>query len=278
MKELLNRKLIEFGKYELHVEDLVWLILVWIVTFVFLRIVRSALNRSHRLDVAKKYSIFTILRYIVVVIISVFSLQILGFNLSVLLAGSAALLVGLGLGIQALFSDYISGIIILFDSSVKVGDIVEINGLVCKVIEINLRTTTVLTRDDKYIILPNTDLTRHHLINWTHEEIKARFDVSVGVEYGADVEQVMELLAAAATEIPGISKEPVPFVRFNDFGESSLDFTVYFWTEDVFRVENTKSSLRVVISRKLREHQIEIPFPQRVIHTEKEEENPKERV
>lgn len=278
MKELLNRKLIEFGKYELHVEDLVWLILVWIVTFVFLRIVRSALNRSHRLDVAKKYSIFTILRYIVVVIISVFSLQILGFNLSVLLAGSAALLVGLGLGIQALFSDYISGIIILFDSSVKVGDIVEINGLVCKVIEINLRTTTVLTRDDKHIILPNTDLTRHHLINWTHEEIKARFDVSVGVEYGADVEQVMELLAAAATEIPGISKEPVPFVRFNDFGESSLDFTVYFWTEDVFRVENTKSSLRVVISRKLREHQIEIPFPQRVIHTKKEEENPKERV
>ncbi len=278
MKELLNRKLIEFGKYELHVEDLVWLILVWIVTFVFLRIVRSALNKSHRLDVAKKYSIFTILRYIVVVVISVFSLQILGFNLSVLLAGSAALLVGLGLGIQALFSDYISGVIILFDSSVKVGDIVEINGLVCKVIEINLRTTTVLTRDDKYIILPNTDLTRHHLINWTHEEIKARFDVSVGVEYGADVEQVMELLAKAATEIPGISKEPVPFVRFNDFGESSLDFTVYFWTEDVFRVENTKSSLRVVISRKLREHHIEIPFPQRVIHTKKEEERPQQQV
>ncbi len=278
MKELLNRKLIEFGKYELHVEDLVWLILVWIVTFVFLRIVRSALNKSHRLDVAKKYSIFTILRYIVVVVISVFSLQILGFNLSVLLAGSAALLVGLGLGIQALFSDYISGVIILFDSSVKVGDIVEINGLVCKVIEINLRTTTVLTRDDKYIILPNTDLTRHHLINWTHEEIKARFDVSVGVEYGADVEQVMELLAKAATEIPGISKEPVPFVRFNDFGESSLDFTVYFWTEDVFRVENTKSSLRVVISRKLREHHIEIPFPQRVIHTKKEEEKPQQQV
>lgn len=278
MKELLNRKLIEFGKYELHVEDLVWLILVWIVTFVFLRIVRSALNKSHRLDVAKKYSIFTILRYIVVVVISVFSLQILGFNLSVLLAGSAALLVGLGLGIQALFSDYISGVIILFDSSVKVGDIVEINGLVCKVIEINLRTTTVLTRDDKYIILPNTDLTRHHLINWTHEEIKARFDVSVGVEYGADVEQVMELLAKAATEIPGISKEPVPFVRFNDFGESSLDFTVYFWTEDVFRVENTKSSLRVVISRKLREHHIEIPFPQRVIHTKKEEEKPQKQV
>lgn len=278
MKELLNRKLIEFGKYELHVEDLVWLILVWIVTFVFLRIVRSALNKSHRLDVAKKYSIFTILRYIVVVVISVFSLQILGFNLSVLLAGSAALLVGLGLGIQALFSDYISGVIILFDSSVKVGDIVEINGLVCKVIEINLRTTTVLTRDDKYIILPNTDLTRHHLINWTHEEIKARFDVSVGVEYGTDVEQVMELLARAATEIPGISKEPVPFVRFNDFGESSLDFTVYFWTEDVFRVENTKSNLRVVISRKLREHHIEIPFPQRVIHTKKEEERPQQQV
>lgn len=271
LKDVLNIKLIGIGKYEVYVENIVWLILVWIATFIFLRIVKNTINRTQRMDAAKKYSIFTLFRYIIIVITVIFSMQILGFNLSVLLAGSAALLVGLGLGIQSLFSDYISGIIILFDSSVKVGDIIEINGLVCKVTEINLRTTTVLTRDDKYIILPNSDLTRNDLINWTHEEIKARFDVEVGVEYGTNVEQVMEILAIATQEIPGIAKDPKPFTRLSDFGDSSLNFTVYFWTEDVFRVENTKSNLRVVISRKLRENKIEIPFPQRVVHTKKEE-------
>lgn len=207
------------------------------------------------------------MKYFIIVLAVGISLQILDFNLSVLIAGSAALLVGLGLGLQNLFSDYVSGIIILFDSTVKVGDVIEINGLVCKVEEINLRTTTVLTRNDKYIILPNTDLTRNQLINWTHSDIASRFEVNVGVDYSSDVKLVMKILFEAAINQPGVLKNPKPFTRFTDFGESSLNFSIIFWSEDVFRVENIKSELRVKIFDKLNENNITIPFPQRVVHT-----------
>jgi small-conductance mechanosensitive channel len=199
----------------------------------------------------------------------VIGLQILGFNLSVLMAGSAALLVGIGLGLQNLFSDFVSGIIILVDSTVKVDDIIEINGMVCQVQEINIRTTTVLTRDDKYIILPNSDLTRNQLINWTHSAISSRFEVSVGVDYSSDVKLVMKILKEAVDKQKGVLKMPSPFVRFTDFGDSSLDFSIIFWSEEVFRVENIKSEMRIRIFELFNSNNITIPFPQRVVHINK---------
>jgi small-conductance mechanosensitive channel len=111
---------------------------------------------------------------------------------------------GIGLGLQNLFSDFISGIYCL--DSVKVNDVIELNGMVCVVQEINLRTTTVLTRDDKYIILPNTDLTRNQLINWTHSDLASRFEVTVGVDYSSDVKQVMQILKAAVDSQMGVLK------------------------------------------------------------------------
>ncbi|OCB76151.1 mechanosensitive ion channel protein MscS [Flavobacterium crassostreae] len=214
----------------------------------------------------KKYSIYNLVKYLIIVIAIIVGLEMFGFNLSVLVAGSAALLVGVGLGLQNLFSDFVSGIILLVDSSVKVNDVLESNGLVCTVKEINLRTTTVLTRDDKYIILPNSDLTKNQLINWTHSDLTSRFDVSVGVDYSSNVNQVMQLLHQAVTEQEGILQDPKPFVRFNEFGDSSLNFAIYFWSEDVFRVENRKSELRIRIFELFQQNNITIPFPQRVVH------------
>ncbi|MDZ4149058.1 MAG: mechanosensitive ion channel [Flavobacteriaceae bacterium] len=267
MKKKLDYTLFSIDDFELKLSSIIFLLIFLIIIFILLKIIKKSIYRFNSFDVAKKYSIYSLIKYFVIVLTVVISLQILGFNLSVLIAGSAALLVGLGLGIQNLFSDYVSGIIILFDSTVKVGDIIEITGLVCKVEEIHLRTTTVLTRDDKYIILPNSDLTRNHLINWTHSQISSRFEVKVGVDYSADVKLVMNILSEAAMEQPGILKNPKPFSRFTDYGESSIDFSIIFWSEDVFRVENIKSELRVNIFEKLKENNITIPFPQRVIHT-----------
>mgnify|MGYP002663307730 CR=1 FL=1 len=139
-------------------------------------------------------SIFSLVKYFFLVFATLTGLQIIGFDLSVLIAGSAALLVGIGLGLQNLFSDFISGIIILFDSTVKVNDIIEVNGTVSIVQEINLRTTTVLTRDEKYIILPNSHLTKNELINWTHSSVSSRFEVLIGVDYSSDINQVMQIL------------------------------------------------------------------------------------
>lgn len=267
ISEIMDSVLFSIGDTHIKISSLVALAGFLILVTLILKLIRKSVYRAKSIDAAKKYSVYTLIRYFLLVIVVVISFQILGFNLSVLLAGSAALLVGLGLGIQNLFSDYISGLIILIDSSVKVSDVIEVNSIVGTVQQINLRTTTILTRDDKYIILPNTLLTRNELINWTHNELASRFEVTVGVDYSSDVKLVMEILKQAAHDEPDILTMPEPFVRFTDFGDSSLNFSVYFWVEDVFRVENAKSHLRVIIFNKLAENDITIPFPQRVLHT-----------
>jgi small-conductance mechanosensitive channel len=271
MKDILNYELIKIGDGAIYLGSVLKLFGFVLVVFIVLTIIKKAIHRSNRFDIAKKYSIYSLLKYFILVLASIFGLQIIGFDLSVLMAGSAALLVGVGLGLQPVFSDFVSGIIILMDSTVKVNDVIEINGLVSVVKEINLRTTTVLTRDDKYIILPNSDLTRNQIINWTHESISSRFEVLVGVDYSSDVNQVMEILNKVVLTIDGVQKEPVPFVRFINFGDSSLDFSVIFWSEEVFSVRNIQSDLRVKIFNAFKENDISIPFPQRVLHIKNQE-------
>lgn len=269
MKDLFNATLVPFEGINIKVSSILMLAAFIILMILLLQIIKKIVFKGINADHAKKYALFNLIKYIVLVFSFVISLQILKFDLSVLLAGSAALLVGIGLGLQYLFSDFVSGIILLIDSSIKVDDIIEVNGLVCQVQEINLRTTTVLTRDDKYIILPNTDLTRNQLINWTHSAITSRFEVTVGVDYSSDVPLVMKILKDAVQNQTGVLKEPVPFVRFTEYAESSLNFSVFFWSEEVFRVENIKSDIRAKIFEMFQANGIKIPFPQRVIHTSK---------
>ncbi|MFL9845912.1 mechanosensitive ion channel family protein [Flavobacterium rhizosphaerae] len=266
IRHFLDYTLITISNIPIKVSSVITLIIFLILIMLLLKFIKRSIYKVKSFDKAKQYSIYMLVKYVMLVVVIMLSLQILGFSLSVLLAGSAALLVGLGLGIQNLFSDYISGVIILIDNTVKVGDVIEVNSIVGTVQEIHLRTTTVLTRDDKYIILPNTILTRNELINWTLNILASRFEVSVGVDYSSDVDLVMQLLKEAALKEPGVLSNPEPFVRFTDFGDSSLNFSVYFWVEDVFRVENAKSELRVRIFKMFAQNNITIPFPQRVIH------------
>jgi small-conductance mechanosensitive channel len=269
MKDFLNYTLIELGIYSIKVSAILQLIVFSVLVFFILKLIRKATFRSKKFDLAKKYAVYGLIRYFLLVFSIFIGLQILGVNLSVLIAGSAALLVGIGLGLQNLFSDFVSGIILLVDSSVKVNDIIEINNIVCRVQKINLRTTTVLTRDDKYIILPNGDLTENQLINWTHSNIASRFEVKIGVDYSSDVLLVMKILKEIGDNQRGVLKTPEPFVRFHDYGESSLDFILLFWSEEVFRVDNIKSDLRVKINLAFKKHNITVPFPQRVLHVKK---------
>ncbi|MBG6109658.1 small-conductance mechanosensitive channel [Flavobacterium sp. CG_23.5] len=270
MKEILNYTLLQFGDFNFKLSTIFKFALFIVIIFVLLYVIKKTIYKAVHIDVAKKYSIYSLIKYFVIIFSFIISLQIFGFNLSVLIAGSAALLVGLGLGLQNLFSDFISGIIILIDSSVKVNDIIEVNGIVCQVQEIDIRTTTVLTRDDKYIILPNSDLTRNQLINWTHSKISSRFEITVGVDYSSDVKLVMNILKEAADKQNGVLTTPSPFVRFTDFGDSSLNFSVIFWSEEVFRVENIKSEIRIRIFELFNSNDITIPFPQRVVQINKE--------
>jgi len=269
MKEFFNYSILQLGDFDLKVSIILKLIFLILFAILLLYGIKKTIYKASRIEPAKKFSIFSLIKYLVLVLAAFSGFQILGFDITLILGGSAALLVGFGLGIQSLFSDFVSGIILLVESSVKVNDVIDIDGLVCKVQEINLRTTTVLTRDDKYIIVPNTDLTRNRLINWTHSDIASRFEVTVGVDYSSDVNLVMKILKEAVDKQEGILTQPAPFVRFIDFADSSLNFSIFFWSEEVFRVENMKSEIRVRLFDMFNTNNIKIPFPQRVIHISK---------
>ena len=269
MQEFLNYNLFQFGKYSISVYHFFFLGLLVIGTWFILYLIRTGVNRSSKFDPGRKYALYQIIRYFILVITIAIGLEMMGFQLTVLLAGSAALLVGIGLGMQNLFNDFISGIILLADASVKVNDVVEVDGLVARVQAINLRTSLVQTRDEKYIILPNSILTGSKLINWTHQKDLSRFDVTVGVAYASDVDKVRNILIAAAKEHPMVSKEREPRARLLNFGDSSINFEVLFWTDEVFGVENTKSDIRIAICQAFRDQGVEIPFPQRVVHMPK---------
>lgn len=265
-REILDFKLFTMGKADISVSSLIFLVIFILALNFIVKIIRKLIYRSQKLDESKKFTIFSLIKYVLYVVGFILGMNMIGINVSVLMGASAALLVGIGLGLQNIFSDFVSGIVLLLDSSIKVGDIIEVDNLVCKVKEINLRTTTVLTRDDKYVILPNTFLTKNNLFNWTHSNLYSRFDIQVGVAYSSDVQTVMDILKSVTAANPKVAKTPEPFVRFNDYADSALIFNVYFWSSDPFRVENLRSELRVKYFEAFREHDIEIPFPQRVVH------------
>ncbi len=251
---------------DFFIKKFVIILLLSVLTWFVLRVAKKSIFTFLKIDSGRKFAFFQIAKYFFLVFYSIIVLQVIGINVSVILASSAALLVGLGLGIQHLFGDLVAGFIILVDATVKVGDIIELEGMISRVKVINLRTTTVETRDQKYIILPNSTLTNNKLINWTHSGITSRFEIDLGVDYGSDIHLVMKIIKNVAASKSEILKDPEPFVRLVDFGDSAIKFQLFFWTEKVFRVEGIKSEIRIQIFDEFQKNGIIIPFPQRTVH------------
>ena len=170
------------------------------------------------------------------------------------------------MGIQTIFADIVSGFILLLERPLKTNDIIDVDGIVGKVENICIRTTTLYTRDDTIIRVPNSKFTSEKIINWSDIKTNTRFKVSVGVEYGSDIELVIKCLKECAVAHDKTDKYPEPFVRFEEFGESSLNFSLFFWSSENMRIETIKSDIRIFIDKKFREKSITIPFPQRDIH------------
>ncbi len=243
------------------------LILTFVLTTVALRFIRVLLTRKlEENDKLKFISVFKFIKYLVYLVVIIITLSSVGVNITVLLTASAALFVGLGLALQELFQDIIGGLFIIVDKSLLVGDIVEMDGRVGRVIDIKLRTTRVLTRDDKVMIIPNHKFISEILFNYTQNRRSTREFVKVGVAYGSDTEKVQAVLIECAREQTGIVKKPEPFVLFEDFGDSSLVFSLHFFVTDSFVDPKIKSQLRFKIDAKFRLNNITIPFPQRDVH------------
>jgi len=234
-------------------------LVAWILTQLVLY--RYYVNR--KINVGSQYAINQLLKYVIYVIAALWAIDHLGVQMTVLWGGAAALLVGIGLGLQQTFNDLISGIILLFERSVEVGDVIEVNGLVGSVKKIGLRTSLVETRDYITVVVPNSKLIVDNVINWSHYDSKARFHIAIGVAYGSDTAKVKKLLLEVARENIYVLKRPGPFIRFKNFGDSSLDFELHFWTRNFIVIEDIKSDMRFEIDRLFRENEVEIPFPQR---------------
>ncbi len=239
------------------------------ITLLVLWLVKKTIFRKRaqdRFDKGNLYALFQITKYVVWIIAILLILESLGIKLNVLLAGSAALLVGVGLGLQNTFHDFISGIILLFEGSIKVGDILQLDGEVVRMERIGLRTSSAINRDDIVIIIPNSSIISNKVINWSHQTKKTRFRIKVGVAYGSDVDLVLKVLKDSAMEHSDISDKTLIVSRFIDFGASSLDFELLFYSDNIFRIENVKSEIRQIINRLFIENNITIPFPQMDLH------------
>ena len=272
MKDIINYQLFKIGKLDLTISTLIIVAIIIISSWLFLFIVNKALHRSKKLDPGTRYAVYQLIRYFLLIIVISVILKLLGLDITVLVAGSAALLVGIGLGLQSLFTDFVSGLIILFDGSVKVGDIIEVNKTIAKVTAINIRTTTVLTRDDVTIIFPNSYLTNNEFINWTHNDITSRFEIIIGVDYSSDIHQVIKIIKEVSEQHPLVLTKPESIVRLINFGNSSIDFSLLFYSNEIFRIEQIKSDIRIKLFDRFKENGIVIPFPQRTIHINKKDQ------
>jgi small-conductance mechanosensitive channel len=195
------------------------------------------------------------------------SLNLLGISLTSFAVIAGGLSVGIGFGMQTIISNFISGLILLFDRAMQPGDVIEVDGVWGRVVSVNIRNTEVQTYDNAKIFVPNSTLIANNLTNWTHRnDMRMRKDLPVGVAYGSDVAQVKKLLLEAAETHPAVLTKPAPVVFFNDFGPNSLSFMLRFWIRHVDFVVSAPSEIREAIDRSFREHGIEMPFPQMDIH------------
>ncbi len=266
-KDFIGYKIYDSETIHITIATLLTIIIAIIIVTYLLKIVhRLVIKKLPQGDKNKFVSIFSFLKYLFYILVIITILHTSGVNLTVLLTASAALFVGLGFALQYLFQDIISGILIIMDQSIHVGDIIEVENKVGRVFEIRLRSTRAITRDDKVIIIPNHVFLTNTIYNYTQNHNITRESLFIGVAYGSNVQLVTTILEEIAKDQNGVLKSPVPFVQFDDFGDSALMFSLNFFIGDGFGVPKIRSEMRYKIDAQFRENRVTIPFPQRDVH------------
>jgi len=219
-----------------------------------------------RVDPGIGVSVSRLLHYAIILVGVLLALATLGFELTNLTIIASALSVGVGFGLQTIVNNFVCGLILLFERPVKVGDIIQLGNDWATIRDIGLRATTIQTFDRADIVVPNSDLITNQVTNWTLADRNMRIILSIGVAYGSDVPLVLQTLQECARENPRVLQNPAPLIFFMGFGDSSLDFQVRVWIEDIDYMIIVRSELNQAIDGKFRERGIEIPFPQRDLH------------
>ena len=267
--EVLDTQLLILSGVPVTVASLATCLVIFIVGLIVARVARSSVRRaivSRGRSPGAASAAGKVAYYTIVGIFSFVSLDTLGFNLTALLAGSAVLLVGIGFGLQNIAQNFISGIILLLERPIKEGDFIRVGEIFGEVKHIGLRATHVISRDAVTMIVPNSDLVTSQVINLSVPTTSVRINVGVGVAYGSDTQLVQKLLFDVAVNDTDVLPKPAPEIRFDGFGDSSLDFTVLAWIAEPPDDLRVKSRLRFAIDKAFRDHGVTIPFPQRDLH------------
>ncbi|MFQ5963029.1 MAG: mechanosensitive ion channel domain-containing protein [Candidatus Scalinduaceae bacterium] len=250
-------------------------VLVLIVAFICARYLRNILQtrvyEKAQLEKGARHAISSGITYFIIGIAAIIGLNIAGIPLRSLAIFAGAFGIGLGFGMQNIISNLVSGIIIFFEKPIRIGDVITLDkDIAGKVEKISIRSTVVSTFDRKTVVVPNSKFLESNVVNWMHGgDMLLRSKIEVGVAYGSNTELVRECLLKVMDSHPDVEKEPEPVVRFAEFGNSSLNFEIYFWAH-IFKRWMAISDLNFAIDKIFRENNIEIPFPQRDLHIRSE--------
>jgi len=230
------------------------------------RLLRSRVLPRFHLEQSINYNISRVFYYAFLIISAAFSFQFIGIDFSGLVVVFGFLSVGIGFGLQNITSNFISGLILLFERPIKIGDRVTVGGTEGDVVEIKMRSTVIRSLDNISIIVPNSEFVSAQVVNWSHGDKKVRVRINVGVSYQSDLDTVLRSLREVADEHPDVLKKPEPFVRLREFGDSSWNMYLGAWISDPENYYRISSELNCAIVRKFKENGVEIPFPQRDLH------------
>jgi len=270
ISEILNLKLFTLNQVPITVISIL-IFLLLITAFVLLAVaVRKGLNRRllkhFRMDAGTRYTLSRISQYIIITIGALISFDFIGIDLSSLTVIFGLLSVGIGFGLQNVTSNFISGLIILFERPISVGDRVMVNNIEGDVTEINIRSTMVRTVNNVFIIVPNSEFVSKDVINYSHGDPSYRLDVNVNVSYGSDLDAVLKALKEVADENDSVMQNPKPEVHLIEFGDSAWNMQLRSWIPDVKHYPRVRNELNQAIVRTFRKYEIEIPYPQRDLH------------
>lgn len=271
VKDWLQWNIFSLGDSKITLGLLLLLIVSISAIFILSEIIRKFLANKilsrYDLDLGTRQSIATIVKYILICLGFITILQNTNVDLSTLGILAGVIGVGIGFGLQNITNNFISGLIILFERPIKIGDRIEVNGVNGDVIKISARSTMVVTNDNITIIVPNSQFIDSAVINWSHHDRNVRFNIPVKVSYKENPERIKEILIQVAKDNSGILKSPGPDVLFDNYGDSSLNFNLRIWTTEFTSKPNVlKSQLYYEIFKRFSAEGIEIPFPQRDLH------------
>jgi small-conductance mechanosensitive channel len=268
--QVMQYQLFELNQTPITASSLIMFVVVILAFVVISRIInRGILKRVLRrfeLETHLQYTLVRIGHYIVMIIGAVVAFQFVGIDLSGLAVIFGLLSVGIGFGLQNVTSNFVAGLILLFERPIRVGDRISVGDTEGDVTAINMRATTIQSLNNITIIVPNSDFISSNVVNWSHGDPKIRLDMTVGVSYGSDLDLVLKALREVAEEHPEVLPQPTPDVLLAGFGDSSWDMKLRVWVAQPKRHYITRSEINCAIVRKFRQYGIEIPFPQRDLH------------